>query len=139
MNHLASCTKNLELYIKMMHFYWTILKKEVKTRLVFLVMVLYMHVQFSLVQSLSCLWLFATPWTTARQASLSITNSRGHPNPCPSSRWCHPTISSSIVPFSSCPQSFPTLGSFQMSQLFASGGMKKDKLCRKKLKSFKIS
>ena len=45
-----------------------------------------------------------------------------HPNPCPLSRWCHPTISSSVVPFSSCPQSFPTSGSFQMSQLFASGG-----------------
>ena len=45
-----------------------------------------------------------------------------HPNPCPLSRWCHPTISSSVVPFSSCLQSFPTSGSFQMSQLFASGG-----------------
>ena len=45
-----------------------------------------------------------------------------HPNPCQSSRWCHPTISSSVVPFSSCPQSFSTSGSFQMSQLFASGG-----------------
>ena len=44
-----------------------------------------------------------------------------HPNPCPSSRWCHPTISSSVVPFS-CPQSFPAARSFQMSQLFASGG-----------------
>jgi len=42
-----------------------------------------------------------------------------HPNPCPLSRWCHPTISSSVVPFSSCPQSFPASGSFQMSQLFA--------------------
>ena len=47
---------------------------------------------------------------------------RVHPNPCPSSRWCHPTISSSVVPFSFCPQSFPASGSFQMSQLFASGG-----------------
>ena len=47
---------------------------------------------------------------------------RVHPNPCPSSLWCHPTISSSVVPFSSYPQSFPTSGSFQMSQLFASGG-----------------
>ena len=37
-----------------------------------------------------------------------------HPNPCPSSRWCHPTISSSVIPFSSCPQSFPASGSFQM-------------------------
>jgi len=44
------------------------------------------------------------------------------PNPCPSSRWCHPTISSSFVPFSSCPQSFPASGSFPMSQLFSSGG-----------------
>ena len=45
-----------------------------------------------------------------------------YPNPCPLSRWCHPTISSSVVPFSSCPQSFPASGAFQMSQLFASGG-----------------
>ena len=45
-----------------------------------------------------------------------------HPNLCPLSRWCHPTISSSVVPFSSCPQSFPASGSFPMSQLFASGG-----------------
>jgi len=45
-----------------------------------------------------------------------------HPNPCPLSRWCHPTISSSVVPFLSCLQSFPASGSFQMSQLFASGG-----------------
>ena len=48
-----------------------------------------------------------------------------HSNPCPLSQWCHPTISSSvipIVPFSSCPQSFPASGSFQMSQFFVSGG-----------------
>ena len=43
-------------------------------------------------------------------------------NSCPLSWWCHPTISSSIVPFSSCLQSFPASGSFPMSQLFASGG-----------------
>ena len=43
-------------------------------------------------------------------------------NPCPLSRWCHPTISSSVVPFSSCPQSFPASGSFQMSQFFTSAG-----------------
>ena len=47
---------------------------------------------------------------------------RVHPNSCPLSRWCHPTISSSVVPFSSFPQSFPASGSFQMSQLSASGG-----------------
>ena len=45
-----------------------------------------------------------------------------HPNQRPLSWWCHPTISFSVVPFSSCPQSFPASGSFQMSQLFASGG-----------------
>ena len=43
-------------------------------------------------------------------------------NPCPFSQWCHPTISFSVIPFSSCPQSFPASGSFKMSQLFASGG-----------------
>ena len=47
---------------------------------------------------------------------------RVHPNPCPLSQWCHPTISSSVVPFSSCPQSFPASGSFSMSQLVTSGG-----------------
>ena len=45
-----------------------------------------------------------------------------YPDSCPLSRWYHPTISSSVVPFSSCPQSFPASGSFQMSQLFASSG-----------------
>ena len=43
-------------------------------------------------------------------------------NSCPSCQWCHPTISPSVVPFSSCPQSLPASGSFPMSQLFASGG-----------------
>ena len=47
---------------------------------------------------------------------------RVHPNSCPSSRWCHPAISSSVVPFSSCPQSLPASESFPMSQLFAWGG-----------------
>ena len=45
-----------------------------------------------------------------------------YPNSCPLSRWCHPIISSSVVPFSSCLQTFLASGSFQMSQLFASGG-----------------
>ena len=47
---------------------------------------------------------------------------RVHPNPCPLSQWCHPTISSSVIPFLSCPQSFPASGSFPMNQLFAWGG-----------------
>ena len=58
-------------------------------------------VQFSSLQSLSRVQLFATLWIAARQASLSITNSWSSP----SSRWCHPAISSSVIPFSSCPQS----------------------------------
>ena len=45
-----------------------------------------------------------------------------YPNSCPLSRWCHPTISSSVIPFSSCPQSFPASGFVQMSQLFTSRG-----------------
>ena len=44
-----------------------------------------------------------------------------HSNSCPSSQWCHPAISSSVIPFSSCPQSLPASGSFPMSQLFAWG------------------
>ena len=78
----------------------------------------------SSVQSLSRVPLFATPWTTALQAitwSPSPTP-RNYPNSCLLSRWRHPTISSSVIPFSSCPQSFPASESFQMSQLFASGG-----------------
>ena len=47
---------------------------------------------------------------------------RAYSNSCPLSWWCHSTISSSVIPFSSCPQSFPASGSFQMSQLFTSGG-----------------
>ena len=47
---------------------------------------------------------------------------RTYPNSCSSSRWCHTNISSSVVTFSSCPQSFPASGSFQMNQLFTSGG-----------------
>ena len=71
-------------------------------------------------QLLSHVWLFVTPWTAAHQASLSITNSRSPPKPM--SIEGHPTISSSVIPFSSCPQSFPASLSFQMSQLFLSGG-----------------
>ena len=83
------------------------------------------NIQFSSVQSLSLVWLFETAWIAARQASLSITNSRSPPTPCPSSWSWYLTISSSVVPFSPCPQSFPASGSFQKglnqkSQLFSS-------------------
>ena len=68
------------------------------------------------VQSLSHVWLFVTSWNAARQASLPVLHH------LPVSWWCHPTISSFVIPFSSCLQSFPESGSFLMIQLFASGG-----------------
>ena len=74
--------------------------------------------QFSSVQSLSHVWLFATPWTWARQASLSITNCRSPPKPMS----IESVMPSSVVSFSSCPQPLPASGSYQMSQLFTSGG-----------------
>ena len=77
---------------------------------------------FSSVQSLSRVWLSETPWIAACQAPCPSPTSGVYPNSCPLSRLCHPTISSSIVSFSSRPQSFPASQSFQMSQLFASGG-----------------
>ena len=79
------------------------------------------NIQFSSVQSLSCVWLFATLWIAAHQASLSITNSRVYSSTCPSSQWCHPATSSSVIPFSFCTQSLPESGYFPMSQLFAWG------------------
>ena len=59
----------------------------------------------------------------ARPPCLSPTP-RVYPNSCPLNQWCHPTISSSVIPFSSRPQSFPASGSFQMSQLFELGGQR---------------
>ena len=94
------------------------------------------------VQSLSVFWLFATPWRCLKTCSVAklyltpceLINCSMARLPCPSlSPWvcsnscsfshsCHPTISSSVAPFSSCPQSFPTSESFPKSQLFPSGG-----------------
>ena len=76
-------------------------------------------VQFSLSVVIDCLWSHEMqharpPWPTPTPGV--------YPNSYSLSQWGHPTISSSVVPFSSCPQSFPASGSFQMSQLFASGG-----------------
>ena len=77
----------------------------------------------SSVQSLSCDQLFAQPHEPQHARLPCPSPTPGvYPNSCPVSQWCHLTISSSVVPFSSCLQSFPTSGSFQMSQLFASGG-----------------
>ena len=77
------------------------------------------------VQLLSHVQLFATPWAAARQASLSFTISWSLLKliihwACPLSQWCHPTIFSSFIPFSSCLQSFPASVSFLLSQPSAS-------------------
>ena len=86
-------------------------------------------------------WLYRKRWFSSVQFSCSVVSDslqphelqhtrphclsptpRAYANSCLLSWWCHPTISSSVVPFSSCPQSFTASGSFQMSQLFSSGG-----------------
>ena len=74
------------------------------------------------VQLLSCIRIFATHGLQHARPPCSSPTPAVYSNSCPSSRWCHPAISSSAVPFSSCPQSFPASGYFQMSQFFASGG-----------------
>ena len=76
----------------------------------------------SVVQPLSRVQLFATLWTAACQASLSVTNSRSLLKLMSIKSVMPPTISSSAVPFSTYPQSFPASGSFPISQFFASGG-----------------
>ena len=79
------------------------------------------HSFLFVVSSLSYVQLFETPWTAPHQASLSFTSPRVYSNSCPLSQWRHPSISFSVAPFSSFPQSFPASGSFPESQLFASG------------------
>ena len=95
-------------------------KAYVKAVYFYLAYLTYMQssVQFSC-SVVSCLWLHEAQHTRPPCPS---PIPRVHSNPCPLSWWCHPTISSSVIPFSSCPQSFPESWSFQMSQLFASGG-----------------
>ena len=78
--------------------------------------------QLSSVQSLSHVQLFVTPWTAACQASLSITNSWSPPKPMSIESVIPSNHLLLCLPFSSCPQSFPASGSFQMSQRFTSGG-----------------
>ena len=65
----------------------------------------------------SRVWLFVTPWTPCPSPTPRV-----HSNSCPLSRWCHPAISSSVVPFSSHPPSFPASGFLQLSQFFTLGG-----------------
>ena len=79
---------------------------------------------FVVVQSLSCVRLFVTPWTAACQASLSSASPGVCSNSCPLTQWCYPTISSFVTSLSSCPQSFPASGSFPVNRFFASGSQR---------------
>ena len=80
------------------------------------------YILFVVVQLLSHAWLFVNSWTAAHQASHPSPSPRACWNSCLLSLWRHPTISASVIPFCSCFQSFPALGSFPVSQFFASGG-----------------
>ena len=90
--------------------HWT--TREVQTFILF----------FSSVQSLSGIRLFVTPWTATCRPPCPSQTPIAYSNSYLLSWRCHPTISSSVIPFSSCLQPFPASGSFQMSQSFASGG-----------------
>ena len=83
---------------------------------------LFMYVQFSSIQLLSRVPLFATPWMQHTRPPCPSPTPGVYANSCPSSWWCRPAISFSVIPFFSLPQSFPASGSFQMSQHFAWGG-----------------
>ena len=76
------------------------------------------------VQLLCHVWLFTTPWTAAPTLPCPSPSPGACSNSCPLSWWCHTTISSSVVPLSSCLLSFAASGSFPMNQLFASGGQR---------------
>ena len=78
--------------------------------------------QFSWVQSLSRVWLFATPESQHARPPCPSPSPGVHLNSRPSSQWYHSAISSSVVPFSSCPQPLPASESFPVSQLFTWGG-----------------
>ena len=79
-------------------------------------------VQFRSLQSLSPVQQFVTQWTTYTRFPCPSPIPWAYSNSCPLSPGCHPTISCSVVPFSSCLQSFPASGSFHMSQFFKIGG-----------------
>ena len=115
-HHLVIKQQQGMCYWKKDNLWYIVAKKLIEFVLVFV------EVQFSSVQSLSCVRLFATPWTVAHQASLSVTKSRSLlklrsiESVMPSNHFIL------CFPFSSCLQYFPASGSFPVSQFFASGG-----------------
>ena len=97
---------------KYIHIFWTEIEKGKGS--------IYPSVQFSSVTQL-CLNLW-DPMDCSKPSPCPSPTPRVYSNSYPLSRWCHPTILSSVIPFSSCLRSFPASGSFQMCQVFASGG-----------------
>ena len=81
-----------------------------------------MPLKVNSVQSLSHIWLFVSHELQHARLPCPSPTPRAYSNSCPLSPWCHTAISSSVVPFSSCLQSFPASGSFPKSRLFASSG-----------------
>ena len=101
------------------------LKKQTNTGITFYIVFPFSSVQFSSVQFSSVIQSHLTlcyPMNRSTSALCPSSTTGVHSNSCPSSWWCHPAISSSIISFSSCPQSHPALQSFPMSQLFPWGG-----------------
>ena len=92
------------------------------TKIICFFCVLCTYLSFSSVQSLSLVQLFVTPWFAVARPPCPSPTPGVHSDSCPSSWWCHPAILSSVVSFSSCPQSLPASESSPMSQLFAWGG-----------------
>ena len=148
LNHSFLCLSNIELYIHTPSSYpflcwYTFGYFQVQAMVNSAAMNIWIHVSFWIMMFFD-IWLgvgFLNYMFSSVQFSHSVVSNSLHPheqqhtrppcpsptprvhsNPCPLSRWCHPTNSSSVVPFSSCLQSFPASGSFQMSQLSASGG-----------------
>ena len=105
-------------WIEFTRWWWFLVKLELKMCSIWVLDIV--------VESLSRVQLFVTPWTAECQASLSFAISRSllklMSDSCSNSlsQWCHPTISSSVTSFSSCPQSLPASGSFPVSWLYAS-------------------
>ena len=110
-SHVKIYIENVYIKIKLFHLF--LFLNWIKNHL------LNTSVQFSCPVVSNCLWPHGLQH--ARPPCPSPTP-RVYSNSCPLSWWCHPTISSSVVPFSSCFQSFPASGSFQMNQFFTSGG-----------------
>ena len=129
MNTIFSCVAFYSFYFKKLVWYLYLTAKVLTwlSKYILLPKQFYFYPEeslpwFSSIQSLNRVRLFASPWTVAHQASLSITNSWSLLKLMSVSWWYHPTISPSVVPFSSHLRSFPASRSFPMSQFFSSGG-----------------